>query len=165
MEVAEGDLWDFYDQGYHVVIPTNLMTRRDGTAVMGRGVAEQAVRRFPKLPSWYGAKLKEGVGFALFHQERLVMFPVKEDWRSPADLELIRGSCIALRVAARLDRWEAAYALPLVGCGFGELSEAQVLPVLKEHLIQPCFWLVRRGPDVKERYPHSFAPGARRDAS
>jgi hypothetical protein len=165
MEVTTGDLWDFYDQGYHVVVPTNLMLRRDGMAVMGRGVAEQAVRRFPKLPSWYGAKLKEGVGFALFHQERLVMFPVKEDWRDQADLTLIRGSCIALRIAAKLDGWEAPYALPLVGCGFGELPEAQVLPVLKEHLQHRCFTLVRRGADVKERYPHSFAPGARQDGS
>jgi hypothetical protein len=163
MEIVEGDLWSFYDQGYYVVVPTNRATRRDGAAIMGRGVAQQAVQRFPKLPQWYGAELRSGTYFKIFHEQRLVMFPVKNDWREQADLELIKSSCIALRAEALRTGFRAA--LPLVGCGFGELSEEQVIPLLETHLPRPCFTLVRRGSGVRERYPHSFAPGARRDAS
>lgn len=163
MEVISGDLWSFYDQGHYAVIPTNLTTRRDGAAIMGRGVAQQAVQRFPKLPRWYGVKLRADIYFTIFHEQRLVMFPVKDDWRERADLELIKSSCIALRAEALRTGFRAA--LPLVGCGFGELSEEQVIPLLEMHLPQPCFTLVRRGAGVKERYPSSFMPGARRDAS
>ena len=166
MEVVEGDLWDFYDQGFYVVVPTNLTTQRTGEAVMGRGVAQQAAQRFPKLASWYGAKLRARTSFVIFHEQRLVMFPVKGHWRDRADENLIRDSCIALRVeAARLQSDGFRAALPLVGFGFGDLLEELVLPLLHAHLSAPYFTLVRRDADVKRRYPDSFVPGARKDAS
>ena len=164
MEVVEGDLWDFYDQGFYVVIPTNLTVGRGGEAVMGRGVAQQAAVRFPKLARGYATALRAKDNFKIFHEQRLVMFPVKDHWRDPADLEILRHSCEALRAeAAHL--WGPRVALPLVGCGFGELKEVQVHPLLELYLPHPCFTLVRRGDAVKARYPRSFTPGARKDVS
>ena len=39
MKEVKGDIWNFYNKGYWIVIPTNGTVKRNGEAVMGRGVA------------------------------------------------------------------------------------------------------------------------------
>ena len=50
MRYLSGDLWDLaHEFGGWVVVPTNTTIRQDGNAVMGAGVAKDAVKRYPKL--------------------------------------------------------------------------------------------------------------------
>ncbi len=51
MRTVDGDLWAIR---IWRVVTTNLTTRADGQAVMGRGTAAQAAAKWTDLPRWYG---------------------------------------------------------------------------------------------------------------
>lgn len=57
MRECRGNLWRFHRDGAWIVVPTNGLVRRDGYAVMGRGVAAQAAQRFPTLQATLGGLL------------------------------------------------------------------------------------------------------------
>lgn len=147
-----GDIWEFHAKGFYVVVPTNVGWTKVGKNVMGRGVALQAALRFPILPVWYGEYCKErgkdtNVVIRIVH--RLVLFPVKPlnekepylSWKQDASLDLIGRSAQALPCLCS-EAQVAKIALPVVGCGNGNLKEEDVLPVLKKHL-DDRFTLVR----------------------
>lgn len=52
MKEVYGDIWEYHKQGYWIVITTNGFVKKNGCAVMGRGVAKQAVTKYPSLPKW-----------------------------------------------------------------------------------------------------------------
>ena len=148
-----GNIWDA-PPGTAICIPTNVGWKRDGSNVMGRGVALQASRRYPTLAAEYGhwcmfhgAELFIVPSLSYGDNRRLVCFPVKPpatnpalSWRQPADLGLINHSTIALSERFRHTQvW-----LPLVGCGNGGLAPADVLPILDRYL-DDRFTLVTMG--------------------
>lgn len=157
MRIIVGDLW--HQPGIKIV-PTNLSVNQwTGKAVMGRGVAAQAVDRCPHLPSVYGRALLEGET-GLVKVFEFLLLPVKEKWSDKASLSLI-----AKHVQALADRrWDMQCYLPLLGAGFGELESMPVLTLLARKLSDD-FTLVLRGPQVVERYADSFRQGSRRDAT
>ncbi len=54
---------DLFDQKVEAIcLTTNGFVRKDGKAVMGRGVAAQAVVRWPVLPYILGHKIRHGAG-------------------------------------------------------------------------------------------------------
>ena len=58
MREVVGDIWDYHAKGHWVGITTNAVTKENGEAVMGRGIALQAAQRFPLLARQLGAKLR-----------------------------------------------------------------------------------------------------------
>ena len=136
MKEATGNIWRVACDA--IVVPTNGDVNRHGEAVMGRGVALQAARRWPLLPKVL-ADLLRAHGNHVFDAYKprrlptLLTFPVKQHWHHMAELDLIERS--AQELVARVDR--LAYrrvALPRVGCGNGSLDWADVLPILARHL-------------------------------
>jgi len=131
--------------------------------VMGAGIALQAKRKLPLLPSWYGHFCKKhGENTPVAQYMTLLLFPVKPlnkgkpwlSWRSPADLELIARSAEQL-AAYRLDGLYNSEGtapqvlLPLVGCGNGGLDPVDVLPRLDRYLTEERFVLVIRPEETK----------------
>jgi hypothetical protein len=142
MKHAVGNIWSFHEQGYYVVIPTNIGWTGSGHNVMGRGVAHQASQRFPNLAKDYGQLCKEhgaNIGVVAFPELHLVLFPVKPlnlakphlSWQGGASLLLIDQSVASL---ATLETSVSPCALPLVGCGNGKQDRALVLPILETRL-------------------------------
>lgn len=173
MQTVKGSIWSISKPLDYLVIPTNIGWRKDGTAVMGAGLARQAAQRYEELELWYGDQcLRHGARTpVLFHRPRaaasrnLVLFPVKPckelhpwlSWDQPASLELIERSTEQLADAIHCGRdltrehygaivpGNRRVFIPLVGCGNGKLEEAQVLPVLEKHLgAFANVWLVQR---------------------
>lgn len=161
MQYAIGDLWDYAQQGYAVVIPINIGWTRDLHNVMGRGVAQQAAARFPGLSKAIGSlcfQFREAmppVAQYAFdgkgHTFLLIPFPVKPlaptpslSWKQPASLDLIRRSAMELVDLVKLEPKFGKVALPLVGCGNGGLSRDAVLPVLQSILVSDSFTLVEQ---------------------
>lgn len=155
MRETTGDLWDFMDDGFAIVIPTNIGWRKDGSNVMGRGLARQASKRFPELAAIYGQQCKEMVDHGAVEIRflgDLILFPVKPlnpekpwlSWQGMADPVLIEQSAMQLADWTK-HRGERLIALPLVGCGNGGLGEEVVLPILHHHLSASRFVLVRQG--------------------
>ena len=143
---VSGNIWYFHTRGEWIVVPTNGTVKKDGRAVMGRGIAKEAKRRFPALPTTLGDRLSLcGNIPLLFEQYRLITFPVKEVWWGKAKISLLDISCrllntlidnynyrfnITIMAKPRIQR----VYLPKVGCGNGKLDWDRVKPVLDTRL-------------------------------
>lgn len=119
-----------------LVVPINWQTKRDGTAVMGAGVAKLAAGRWPWLPPSLGARIRQDhrrIGTTFFDigdAFTVVCLPTKRDWRNPSDPNLIAVEVGRLAMYAELRQWQTV-VLPRLGCGRGGLDwEQQVRPLL-----------------------------------
>lgn len=138
MKEIAGDIWSYHAQGHWITVTTNGIIRNDGWAVMGRGIAEQAARRFPNLAGELGEALRDGGNHVwAFPAYRLFTFPVKTHWRDRATVTLIRQSTREL--LSRFDAMESHESgdqcyLVRPGCGHGGQSWGLIRPILAELL-------------------------------
>lgn len=124
---VKGDLWTF--PADYRIITTNGYIKRDGTAVMGRGCAKEAVQRYPGIQQELGAMLRQYGNHVLkFKARPLLTFPVKHAWYDPADRDLITRSVTEL---LRLIQLHKTYVMPRPGCGNGRLLWSEVWPLLR----------------------------------
>lgn len=151
MKIVKGDLWKL-SAGNVVVISTNGATRKDGACVMGRGVALQAVQKWPDIQFELGLKIKRfgnhvaslGLYYVKSNEANpdlnpnawmVWAFPVKHHWREMADLELIDRSAIELAYLFRDTLDSRQVFLPCVGCANGGRDwTGEVEPILRRHL-------------------------------
>lgn len=148
MREVTGDLWA-WDDGQVIarVITTNGFVKKDGSAVLGAGVAKQAVERFGKgLPVKVGEYITRwGNHCHAFPPNPdadrdywLLTFPVKPEagpngepgFKAKAELELIRRSCMELLAWAVSVSETGTIVLPRPGCGNGGLQWDDVRPTL-----------------------------------
>lgn len=165
------DIWSFLGSVDAICITTNGSVRSDGRAVMGRGIAKEALERFPGINLVLGTFLKANGNTPLLLHENpvIVSFPTKPGdtilsdptrllswkatyynigqtvpgWAFKSDLQIIAQSARVLRRFAESNGWERV-VLPMPGCGNGELSWEEVEPVLDQHL-DDRFFCVKRG--------------------
>ena len=141
ISICRLDFWGVYDirsLGHMFVIPVNGSVNRHNDAVMGRGLALDAARRYPFLRTTFGKLLKQQPHVIReIREQQLILFPVKYKWYESADVELIGQSCRQLSLLAKLWRYKMIY-LPHVGCGNGKLEwEPVVRSVVEKHLSVP----------------------------
>ena len=135
-----GDIWEYSGKRW-IIITTNGTIKRDGTCVMGRGIAEQAKDRYPELPKLLGDYIgKFGNKIMPWWNKSLITFPVKHNWWEDADLKLIEKSCQEL--AEFLGPSPGAMVRP--GCGNGGLSWSTVKPILEKYFSDNIL-IVERG--------------------
>ena len=144
MKQIKENIWNKWKEGHYIVIPTNGYIKTNGCAVMGRGLALQAVKRFPKLPVRLGELLEDcGNNVFAFHDVRIFTFPVKHEWFNAAKLKLIRRSCIQLNTyvsqTCRSEIKDLPVYIPRVGCGNGRLKWKDVKPFLLKYLDEDLF--------------------------
>lgn len=141
MKEIQGNLWDYHtttgDTSYYrqspIVITTNGEVKKDGGAVMGRGVALQARRKFKTLQWELGTRLKEiGNNVHYFPEYNLFTFPVKHHWREPASLDLIEKSSQELQTILKDTQNIIIYSVR-PGCGNGGLDWKEVKPVVEPY--------------------------------
>ena len=128
-----GDIWEHAGGGGMIAITTNGSLTRDSRAVFGRGVARQAVLRFPAIAAILGRRLTEEGNHVFDLGCGIVSFPVEETAWSLPDLRLIARSAEELRRLADCSGWQRI-VVPRPGCGGGGLAWEDVQPVL-----EPCF--------------------------
>lgn len=145
-----GSLWTFHSEGRPVVVTTNIGWKKNGSNPMGAGVAKIAAEKYPELPGWYGRRCeKYGADTAVCYYEigNLFLFPTKPlnesqpwmSWQNDSDTGLIKRSSIQLAKLVEVLSDEKGMfmpqvALPMVGCGNGNLSPRDVLPILRTFL-------------------------------
>jgi hypothetical protein len=128
---VNGNIWDYYDKGAWIVVPTNGSVRKDGAAVMGRGIAKQLADKCPYFPQSLGTALKNvGNRVLIWPAERVVTMPVKHKWNEKADIKLIERS---LKELVSVTGTIPLY-IPHVGCGNGKLDWDKVKPLMEELL-------------------------------
>lgn len=141
MKIQKADLWDLHSQGEWIGITTNGFVKKNGCAVMGRGCALQASRRYPLLPADLGAHLSTfGNVPTLYYRTRLITFPVKHNWWEHADLDLIEESALRLSTLLEASGLTRVF-LPKPGCGNGKLTWEQVEPIF-DHINDPRIKIV-----------------------
>lgn len=132
-----------------ICVPTNGIVKKDGTAVMGAGLAKKFALRWPEIPAILGEQLKIGgnmpysIGLVttddfiktpiLYDKvndfSMVFSFPTKNHFKDPADLFLIKKSAQLMKNFADALGLELI-AIPKVGTGLGGLSW--------EGLVKPC---------------------------
>lgn len=138
MILEKGNMWDVFGKTGLFMITTNPIIRKDGAAVMGRGLAKEAATRFPGLPFRFGTRLDpRNVGYqgitptgviGAFDNQLVGYFMVKSHWKDVAQLDIIEDSVNDLAEwAHHYDRID----LNFPGIGNGKLSRDVVLPRLQ----------------------------------
>lgn len=137
MRERKGDLWDLLGIVDAICITTNGVRKKDGSLVMGAGVAREAVAKFPEIQFILGRKVLEQGNIPHIAWEQsgtyIVSFPTKVNWRLPSSLNLIQTSAASLQRLADKEKWENV-ALPRPGCGLGGLQWSDVRPMLQAYL-------------------------------
>lgn len=136
MKVIKGNIWDFHDEGFPIIVTTNGDINASGKCVMGRGIAEQAKKRWPCLPKTIADHIKKhGNVVGWFGDYNLFSFPTKHHWYLKSDLDLIEQSCRQLR-----GMWDLSSDPSLIICmvkpgvGNGKRRWEEVEPILDRHL-------------------------------
>lgn len=136
--VIQHDIWQAYSEGYTICICTNGFIKKDGSNVMGRGLAKDASLEIPYLPALLGDNLrKEGNKVFWFETERIITFPTKQNWWEKSDLDLIEKSCneLAELVKNNYSKFKRNVVfLPIPGIGNGGLKKEIVMSLLKTNL-------------------------------
>lgn len=138
---VEGDL--FSQDCDALCITTNGQIKKDGCAVMGRGVALHATKIWDdidvilglRLTSWgnHCHVLKSDLNPQNIQKRRLIIsFPVKDKWQEMAKLNLIKKSCLELRKIADTLGFQKI-CLPRPGCGNGQRDWSEVKPILQKY--------------------------------
>lgn len=135
MKEIRGNLWDYHKQGYWIVITTNGTIKSNGEAVMGRGVALQAKKRFPELPYKLGGHIgMYGNNPSLWYIYRIITLPTKHNFWEKSDLGLIEEGIHIISVLVDLKRGINKIYMVRPGCGNGGLNWEDSKPVLEKYL-------------------------------
>lgn len=169
MKTVKGDIWTVATKDDAIVVTTNVGWRKDGTGILGAGLARQAARRFLWLSKHWGQYCQqEGVntGPVAWRVDSkwcryLIPFPTKAlneaepwlSWRADSSLELIErcleqlaGLAPALcAYATQKNEKKPLILVPSLGCQNGNLDEKVVVPVMAKYLTHPAFVHVRYG--------------------
>ena len=127
---------DIFSSDAHVLVnPVNCV------GVMGKGLALQFKKRYPKMYETYVEWCHDKyitVGQPQLYTAstpRILLFPTKLHWRNPSTLYMIDESLY--RVAERYQEWNiTSIAFPKIGTGEGGLSWDAVKPMIESYLGQ-----------------------------
>ncbi len=136
MERQPIEIWSKVDEGHLACITTNGVVLKDGTNVMGGGVAREAALRYPRLPYVVGKQIRlHGNHVRLLGGFGLIMFPtITINFR--ASLPLVRQSAQELVRLIQgevipVGKWTLPVYLPSPGTGIGGLAWPDVEEVLE----------------------------------
>lgn len=134
VDIRQGNVFESGCQT--TVVTTNTV------GVMGKGVALEAKRRYSDVERPYKDLCKSGthqIGHLDMHPTTdgwLLLFPTKQHWRNPSQLEWIEQGLKYLRAHTLeypFGRIESL-AVPPLGCGNGGLDFSQVRPLIEYYL-------------------------------
>ena len=144
-----------------LVITTNGFVKKDGSCVMGRGIAKQIAIMFPQVPKILGENIlrKGNKVHHLTNNPTLISFPVKSTfeiyngnnvvahmdksfnlgdkvpgWACKARIEIIEKSLQEIVELANNNPQWRRILIPRVGCGAGELDFQIVKPLMEKYL-------------------------------
>lgn len=127
------------------VVTTNGVLKKDGTAVMGAGIAKYCRDNFSGIDRKLGNLLKMGGNHVYYLGQyvlrantcgfNLFSFPTKDDWREDSKPELIRRSCKEIMQEANANLIDGYIYMPCPGCANGRLNYwRDVRPILLTEL-------------------------------
>ena len=126
---TDGDI--LIDPAEAIVIPVNTM------GVPGAGLAKAWAKKDPEAAGVYQALCEKGlvtigeINIIIHGDSRWIMFPTKEHWKHPSQLEWIEKGLMDLQ--PQVTGLESM-AVPALGCGLGGLEWNHVRQLLEKYL-------------------------------
>ena len=126
---TDGDI--LMDPAEAIVIPVNTM------GVPGAGLAKAWAKKDPEAAGVYQALCEKGlvtigeINIIIHGDSRWIMFPTKEHWKHPSQLEWIEKGLMDLQ--PQVTGLESL-AVPALGCGLGGLEWNHVRQLLEKYL-------------------------------
>lgn len=140
----QGNIWDM--ECNWLCITTNGIIRRDGRAVMGRGIALQAKQKVPDIDLVLAESLQSYGNVVRplmrWKDTLLLSFPTKHDWKQPSNIQLIEQSARQLKVLFDNELKKPIIVLPRPGCSNGGLEWKDVRQILLPILVEDNFVVV-----------------------
>ena len=144
MKEIFGNLFAYHGRkGFVICITTNGYLKKDGTGVMGRGCAREAVEIDPSLPAILGSSLKRRGNNVSRLTPEIIAFPTKHSWEQDSDPALILQSATQLKAMAEVTP-NITYILPRPGCANGRLEWKDVKPILESVGFPDNVWLIEK---------------------
>lgn len=138
-----GNIWDTLNLTDLLLITSNSMLNSRDELVMGRGIAEQAKQKYPKLPYLFGTLIIPNSLYGVItfnnwrisdkYHEHVACFQTKISPFDKSTLEIINNSVIKLAEIANHCKVYHPYVkfnLAYPGIGYGGLKEKDVKPLL-----------------------------------
>ena len=119
------------DSAEAIVIPVNTV------GVLGAGLAKAWAKKDPDASGVYKSLCEKGlvkvgeINIIVPGDNRWIMFPTKEHWRHPSQLEWIEKGLIDLQPQVM---GLESLAVPALGCGLGGLEWNDVRRLLEKYL-------------------------------
>jgi hypothetical protein len=140
----KGDIMDYWRDGGTIGITTNGFVKKNGEAVMGRGIAQTVRDTVPGFARQFGQHLTQNGNTPVYFPDwRIYTFPVKHNWWETADLDLILQSFSRLLANSTFD---LHFVRP--GCGNGKLDWNDVRPALYDEYEKYATWEKSNAIDV-----------------
>ena len=127
MIIIKQNIWNV-DADYRI-ITTNGDIKKDGSAVMGKGLALQAAQKYPDLPLRLGIQLKNDNKCYIFPDMHIITFPTKYHWRENSNYKLIMEGIDFLKRFSYNSG--LTFVMPIPGTGNGNLHKGIVLSLLE----------------------------------
>jgi len=134
-----GNFWTL--PGDFRCITTNATLRKNGDAILGKGIALEARRRYPSLEVILGKLIRMYGNHVFKLGYGLISFPTKWHWREDSDIELIKRSAQEL-VSILKDDPAKRVLLTRPGCGNGNLRWSGVKPFIQDILSDDKFIVI-----------------------
>lgn len=138
-----GDFWTL--PGDLRCITTNGTLRNNGNAIMGKGVALQARKRYPDIEVRLGILLRYYGNHVFNLGDGLISFPTKNHWKDNSDIKLIARSAQELVFLIKnLDKNipSRRVLMPRPGCGSGNLLWPDVKRVIQKILTDDRYIII-----------------------
>ena len=160
MRLYRGDIWDKLRLKHEIVIPVNIGWKKTGENIMGRGLAKQALERYPKIASFLGNYQRDfwehtHCPMGNYHWiikypwAPLTFFPTKPllvekpwlSWSQQSDEKMIKELLPHLPDYA--DRHGIKkIAVPVLGAGNGGLDYGTMVNLIRDTVVDSRFVLV-----------------------
>ena len=129
MQIEIGNLWEV--KADFRGITTNGNVTKSGNAIMCKGVALQAKKKFVDIEKELGLIILAGGNRLHLLNPNLFSFPTKYNWRDRSSLNLIRQSVAELKgLAERIP--DRIFAIPLPGTENGGRKPHEIWPLLQD---------------------------------
>lgn len=152
------------DNDYNAyVCTTNTVLKKDGSLVMGAGIAKEFANLYKSIPKKWGREIQIREEFnrekshiivtpMSYYVEKniyvyginfMVAFPTKHHWKDPSDINLIIKSSKGLKYFADCMGWSKVL-MTRPGCGCGGLNWSDVKREIEPYL-DDRFYVIDRG--------------------
>lgn len=141
MILENGDMWSVWGKTDLWMFTGNSYIKKNGELVMGRGLALEVKKRFPRLPKRLGWDIGQHygsiygvIGMKIYigdERQMLNVFQVKQHFKDNAELALIGYSVIKLKEFIQTHGLERVDT-NMPGVGFGHLDRVNVLSIISE---------------------------------